>query len=159
MEGTTIFLSKEFHDWIKSKGRKGESYENIMISLLKPEYNRELASIKKINSKASAAPAKKPKKAALYNAAPKAISKKKPNKPMPSKAAKPKAVSKKTRTKAKSYRAAKAKSPSVIKELKELKYKKNLELQSLKVELELAKLSNDANKIRILSAQIAKFND
>ena len=42
MAVTTIPISKEFHDWLKSKGMKGESYEDVIKKLLKPEYQREL---------------------------------------------------------------------------------------------------------------------
>ena len=42
MADTTISVSKKFHDWLKSKGRKGESYEDIIKSLLKPEALKEL---------------------------------------------------------------------------------------------------------------------
>ena len=41
---TTIPISKEFHDWLKSKGMKGESYEDIIKRLLKHEYLQELES-------------------------------------------------------------------------------------------------------------------
>ncbi|MBI2649721.1 hypothetical protein HYX04_00230 [Candidatus Woesearchaeota archaeon] len=41
---TTIPISKEFHDWLKSKGRKGESYEDVIKKLLKPELQQELGS-------------------------------------------------------------------------------------------------------------------
>ena len=41
---TTIPISKEFHDWLKSKGRKGESYEDVIKKLLKSEYMQELGS-------------------------------------------------------------------------------------------------------------------
>ena len=34
---TTIPVSKKFHDWLKSQGRKGESYEDILKRLLKPD--------------------------------------------------------------------------------------------------------------------------
>ena len=43
---TTIPISKEFHDWLKSKGMKGESYEAVIKKLLKPEYQSELGSSK-----------------------------------------------------------------------------------------------------------------
>ncbi|MBI2541332.1 hypothetical protein HYV80_01305 [Candidatus Woesearchaeota archaeon] len=33
---TTIPVSKEFHEWLKSKGKKGESYENIIKRLINP---------------------------------------------------------------------------------------------------------------------------
>ena len=42
MTVTTIPISKEFHDWLKSKGKKGESYENVIKKLLKPEFQQEL---------------------------------------------------------------------------------------------------------------------
>ena len=41
MTVTTIPISKEFHDWLKSKGRKGESYEEVIKRLLKPEFQQE----------------------------------------------------------------------------------------------------------------------
>lgn len=31
---TTIPVSKKFHDWLKSQGKKGESYEDIIKRLL-----------------------------------------------------------------------------------------------------------------------------
>ena len=42
MTNTTIGLSEKFHDWLKSKGTKGESYEDIIKKMLKPEYMNEL---------------------------------------------------------------------------------------------------------------------
>ena len=41
---TTIPISKKFHDWLKSKGMKGESYEDVIKKLLKPEFLKELDS-------------------------------------------------------------------------------------------------------------------
>ena len=41
---TTIPVSKKFHDWLKSKGKKGESYEDVIKKLLKPEFLEELES-------------------------------------------------------------------------------------------------------------------
>ena len=43
---TTIPISKEFHDWLKSKGRKGESYEAVIKRLLKPEAAQEIGESK-----------------------------------------------------------------------------------------------------------------
>ena len=40
MAVTTIPISKEFHDWLKSKGKKGESYEAVIKRLLKPEFQQ-----------------------------------------------------------------------------------------------------------------------
>ncbi len=42
MAETTISISKKFHDWLKSKGRKDESYESIIKRMLKPEFAQEL---------------------------------------------------------------------------------------------------------------------
>ncbi len=39
---TTIPISKEFHDWLKGKGKKGESYEDVIKRLLSPELREEL---------------------------------------------------------------------------------------------------------------------
>ena len=44
MADTTISVSKKFHDWLRSKGMKGESYEDIIKKLLKPEFLQELDS-------------------------------------------------------------------------------------------------------------------
>ena len=41
-ETTTIPISKKFHDWLKSKGKKGESYEDVIKRLLKSESKQEL---------------------------------------------------------------------------------------------------------------------
>ena len=46
MAETTLSISKEFHDWLKSKGKKGESYENIIKKMLKPEFSQELENAK-----------------------------------------------------------------------------------------------------------------
>lgn len=42
MADTTISVSKGFHDWLKNKGKKGESYEDIIKKMLKPEFLQEL---------------------------------------------------------------------------------------------------------------------
>lgn len=39
---TTIPISRKFHDWLKSKGKKGESYEDIIKRLLKPDVAQEI---------------------------------------------------------------------------------------------------------------------
>ena len=39
---TTISVSKKFHDWLKNKGKKEESYEDVIKRMLKPEYLQEL---------------------------------------------------------------------------------------------------------------------
>lgn len=42
MDITTIPISRKFHDWLKTNGRKGESYEEVIKRLLKPELLQEL---------------------------------------------------------------------------------------------------------------------
>ena len=44
MADTTLSVSKGFHDWLKSKGKKGESYEDIIKKMLKSEYVQDLES-------------------------------------------------------------------------------------------------------------------
>ncbi len=42
MTVTTIPISRKFHDWLKTKGMKGESYEEVIKKLLRPEAQQEL---------------------------------------------------------------------------------------------------------------------
>ena len=42
MAETTISVGKRFHDWLKDKGKKGESYEEVIKRMLAPEYLQEL---------------------------------------------------------------------------------------------------------------------
>ena len=42
MTVTTIPISKKFHDWLKGKGKKGESYEDVIKRLLQAEFQQEL---------------------------------------------------------------------------------------------------------------------
>ena len=42
MADTTLSVSMKFHDWLKSKGKKGESYEDIIKKMLKPEFLQDL---------------------------------------------------------------------------------------------------------------------
>ena len=42
MAETTISVGKKFHDWLKEKGKKGESYEEVIKRMLAPEYLQEL---------------------------------------------------------------------------------------------------------------------
>lgn len=44
MTDTTIAVSKKFHDWLKSKGKKEENYEDIIKRMFKPEFMQELES-------------------------------------------------------------------------------------------------------------------
>ena len=41
MTNTTIAISKKFHEWLKSKGEKGDRYEKIITKLLKPDMAEE----------------------------------------------------------------------------------------------------------------------
>ena len=41
MADTTISVSDNFHNWLKSKGKKGENYEDIIKRFLKPEFTKE----------------------------------------------------------------------------------------------------------------------
>ena len=50
MTVTTIPISKEFHDWLKGKGKKGESYEDVIKRLLQPEFQQELEGSQKDSS-------------------------------------------------------------------------------------------------------------
>ena len=45
MANTTISVSEKFHEWLKSKGKKGESYEDVIKKMLKPEFVKELEKI------------------------------------------------------------------------------------------------------------------
>ena len=47
MADTTISVSKKFHDWLKNKGKKGESYESIIKELIRPEFLQELERVLK----------------------------------------------------------------------------------------------------------------
>ena len=42
---TTIPISKKFHDWLKGKGKKGESYEDVIKRLLQSEFQQELGDL------------------------------------------------------------------------------------------------------------------
>ena len=42
MTDTTISVSTKFHDWLESKGKKEESYEDVIKRMLKPEFLQEL---------------------------------------------------------------------------------------------------------------------
>ena len=41
-EITTIPVSRKFHEWLKGKGKKGESYEAIIKRMLNSEAQQEL---------------------------------------------------------------------------------------------------------------------
>ncbi len=47
---TTIPVSREFHDWLKSQGKKGESYEEIIKRLLKLDLQKEPDTPKQIDN-------------------------------------------------------------------------------------------------------------
>ncbi|MEK6983371.1 MAG: hypothetical protein AABX33_02260 [Nanoarchaeota archaeon] len=41
-KATTILVSREFHEWLKRKGKKDESYEDIIKKMLSAEIVKEL---------------------------------------------------------------------------------------------------------------------
>ena len=42
MVNTTVSVSKKFQSWLKGKGKKGESYEDIIKGLIKPDALKDL---------------------------------------------------------------------------------------------------------------------
>ncbi|MBI2557696.1 hypothetical protein HYW20_00065 [Candidatus Woesearchaeota archaeon] len=147
MADTTISVSKKFHDWLKGKGSKGESYEDIIKKVIKADFPSESGS--KETARSTAADSQKPKtapkdiKKAADDSSRKATIKEKPG-------------PKNTKTSAKDKKAG-SKPANASKELKQWRYEKNLELQRMETELELAKLSNDAAKAKELSSSIAQL--
>ena len=51
MESTTISVSEKFHEWLKSKGKKGESYEDVIKKMLKQEFLQELEGLRSKSKK------------------------------------------------------------------------------------------------------------
>ena len=170
MEGITITVSSKLHDLLKRNGLKGESYEHIILRMARQEF---LQDYRKFQSPAESkekpklvqeqAVLKKPvKKVQKPVAKPSA---KKPEKQAKAKPLKPQAVKKKPKPSAKAKKAKKIPEKLPIKsekiavsnELKQWQYTKNLELQGLKTELELAKLSNDTAKINEITLRLAKL--
>ena len=47
---TTIPVSREFHDWVKNQGKKGESYEEIIKRLLQLDLQKEPDTTKRTDS-------------------------------------------------------------------------------------------------------------
>ena len=164
MTDTTIAISKEFHEWLKSKGNKGENYEDIIKRVIKAEYIRDLdktqkspdvsSTIKPLEQKIAQ---QKIKKSALKLNKP-LETKAKPKKKSPEKLQKSTMSGKKIKTKLREPKHAVAQKP-YKKGLEEWRNSKNLELQHLNVEFELAKLSNNADRIKELSTLIAKLNE
>ena len=166
MEGITITVSSKLHDLLKRNGLKGESYEHIILRMARQEF---LQDYRKFQSPAESkekpklvqeqAVLKKPvKKVQKPVAKPSA---KKPEKQAKAKPLKPQAVKKKPKAKkAKKIPEnlpIKSEKIAVSNELKQWQYTKNLELQGLKTELELAKLSNDTAKINEIALRLAKL--
>lgn len=144
MTDTTIAISKEFHDWLKSKGTKGDSYEDIIKKVIRADYLQDLEDGHEYIKVKKAAKLKKEK-----------ISRKKADKkPVGKKIV----MAKKPVVKQSSAAKKQTSKPAEAgKEIKEWKANKNLELQRLKVEFELAKLSDNEAKMKDLSTQIAKL--
>lgn len=187
MGDTTISISSKFHEWLESKGKKGESYEDVIKKLLKPNLSQELGtsnlikkkSLKQVEVKRNLPQQKTVKVAGIGNINSKNITsnsfkkqvnldpnrnKKKPlQKPiLPKKipqtqfAVKPK----------KSNKLGLSKKPVTISnkgvvndEVNQWKNEKKLELDHLKIELQLAKLSNDEAKKRELAVSITKLKE
>ena len=53
MNITTIPISRKFHDWLKGKGMKGESYEDVIKKLLRSELLQELEESKESSDESS----------------------------------------------------------------------------------------------------------
>lgn len=211
MEGTTILVSKKFHDWLKNKGKKGENYEDIIKNMLKPEFLQELKDTQEsavplkeerlkpkiarqnikelgqldysLESKTKPTKLRVPKSQRLKISeefkkpkAPPAKLKKENSKPIidvekPKSLPKPKIIKKrpepkvitsKTRKKPLNISKKFPTKPRVSEakdEHKQWVNNKNLELQGLKIEFELAKLSNDTAKMRELAALISKLKE
>ena len=176
---TTLSVSKKFHEWLKSKGSKGENYEDIIKKLLKPEFVSELKAArgpsvipsKDEDSILNLGRKNTKKEAIVVKTFPNSIKPKenkiqKPNAPKTNKESGKQKMVKKF----KESKPAKLKSPNTTKKsgskqkatgvnvnLKQHEYEKNLELQGLNIELELAKLSSDTDKVKKLSDSIAKL--
>ena len=162
MEGITITLSSKLHNLVKKNGMKGESYEHIILRMSRQEFSQDFKKFQSVEAKEKPKPivqqAKKPKE--QRQAA------KKIEKPIK---AKPKAVKKVVKKKqakpaqkkanAQEKLPVQAKKTSPSDELKQLRYRQNLELQRLKTELELAKLSNDTAKINEIALGLAKLKE
>ena len=104
---TTIAISKEFHEWLKSKGKKGENYEHIIKRLLNQEDNTEIeekeeaaetdeveekeeaAETDEVEEKEEAAETDEVEEKAKIHHAKAKHSKKKPKKPEPAEQAEP----------------------------------------------------------------------
>ena len=184
---TTLSVSKKFHEWLKSKGSKGENYEDIIKKLLKQEFVSELKSVRgpsvvpsKYEDSILDLGRKNTKKEAIVvvKTIPKSIEPKKnkiqkPTAPKIHKeSSKQKMVKKFKESKPAVTSKSDSESPNITKKsgskqktigvnekLKQHEYEKNLELQGLNIELELAKLSNDTEKVKKLSDSIAKLQE
>jgi len=169
MENITITVSSKLHDLLKKNGMKGESYERIILRMARQEFSQDYRKFQ------SSEPKEKPKLVQAQAVLKKPVKKvqkpiakpsaKKPEKQAKAKPLKPQAVKKKPKPSAKAKKAKKIPEKLPIKsekiavsnELKQWQYTKNLELQGLKTELELAKLSNDTAKINEIALRLAKL--
>ena len=167
MEGITITVSRKLHDLLKRSGMKGESYEHIILRMVRQEFSQDYRKFQseleeKPKPVQAQADVKKPIKVQKPSAKP---SSKKHEKQAKAKPLKPQAVKKKPKPSAKAKRAkkipenlpVKSEKITVSDELKQWQYTKNLELQGLKTELEIAKLSNDSAKINEITLRLAKL--
>ncbi len=191
MGNTTILVSEKFHEWLKGKGMKGESYENIIVRVMRREYQQEFKQVieqfksqKPKAGKAMPEPRtemqrtpvqKEPNKGKDLKNKPSKVSRANQPKPtvkpivarkMPKRPVKPTTNTPKSKNVSKTKPAIKQnKQKNLFKsvdveideELNRWHNEKKLELQRLKTELELAKLSNNAVKINELAISIAKL--
>ena len=159
MASTTISVSEKFHEWLKSKGKKGESYEDVIKKMLKQEFLQELGQVAgKLKEQVSKSRIihKDTKKVAYRLDKVSLGTNAKPNQEK-----NVKSLSKEKKTKVlsetKNDQKPTRQKTSTNKNLKQWRIEKNLELQRLETELELAKLSNDSAKIKELTVLIAKL--
>ena len=186
MASTTISVSREFHEWLKSKGKKGENYEGVIKRLLKPNLIQELERFgipsHKLEEDIKQKTTLKSIKYGLENISPDSKTKPKKEKVIKSQkikipnigknkqVLKPKTVKKRLQ-KPKFPETKITKKPNIWKKLSTTadvvdeeesnrwETEKNLELQRLQTELELAKLSNDTAKMGELAASISKLKE
>ena len=186
IKGITITISNKLHDLLKKNGMKGESYEHIVLRLSRQEFSQDFKKFQSVEAKEKPKPvakpivqqAKKPKEQRQaakkiekpIKAKPKAVKKvvkKKQAKPAQKKANAQEKLPVQAKKKPKAKKAKKIPEKLPVKsekipvsdELKQWLYTKNLELQGLKTELELAKLSNDTAKINEISLRLAKLKE
>ena len=182
MAGTTISVSDKFHEWLKGKGKKGESYEDIIKKMLRQEFLNEVESAstikkgsptaetqkgkkdtKRVVERLDATSSNKPKQEKVRLQVKYHKSRQVMNKPL-QKTKIPKDEEKKDKSSKTTNETASNKfltKPKKINDgyIKQERIEKSIELQRLEVEFELAKLSNDTPKMNELLPIIAKLKE